>query len=391
MNPCILKKRRPSAFRIFWFRLTGRIPYRPPQTALSKEKSLSFQDIVNNYKAYRKEKRIYLAQRKFQKLQEKARRQKERRSNMENPIYQLLFSHEQIRKVAVDRNGNVIYTANIANSIIHILNSLVSFLVAYLMVYLLYQLIVLITASFYDIDSILYYHKLVFNDHSNLWDPLNIIFITISGPLNSLFLGFLFYNYFYFRAKSYPRLRLFFLWSGLLFFAHFFAAFISGIATNKGFGYVPLWLFWNEFTKFFFAFVALVAMVLVGYYSASRFQSTTNNLYRIQKQNRALFYLHQVFIPYLLGFLIIYLVKIPNNFAYDTLILTFSAAIFGAVFFNINAKAPPYFVLQSNVASINWILLLLAILSLYSYRVYLEEGLHFVIKFSMSITPAGGI
>jgi hypothetical protein len=384
-----LRKRRPSALKRFWYRLSGRKPYAPPKPK-SSSKRLSWSDMVRNYHLYRKDKRKYLAQKKFLKQQEKARRQKDRKNNTDNPFYQLLFSNEITKKVAVDKDGNIVYTASIANSFTHVINSLASFLVAYLLVYLVYQLVVLITASFYDIDAILYYYELVFNAHSELWDPLNIIIITISGPINSLFLGFLFFNYFYKKAKSYPRLQLFFLWVGLLAFAHFFAAFISGIITNKGFGYVPLWLFWNAFTKFFFAFIALLSLILIGYFSASKFQTTSNNIYRIQKQNRAIFYLHQVILPYLIGFLIIYLVKMPNNFSYDTLILSFSAFIFGAVFFNIEAKAPPFSVSKNKPANINWVLILLAIMSLYSFRVYLAEGLHFIIKFSMSITPVGG-
>ncbi len=383
-------RRRPSAIKRFWYRLTGRNPYMPVSKKSSGSK-LTFQDIVKNYQSYRQDKRKYLAQKKFFKLKQKERKQKERRSNQENPFYQLFFSKQKSKKVVIDQEGNILYTTSVFNSIIHIINSLVSFLVAYLLVYLLYQLVVLITASFYDIDSILYYYKLVFNNHSKLWDRLNIIFITLSGPANSLFLGFLFYNYLYFKAKSYPRLQLFYLWVGLLSFAHFFAAFIAGVITNKGFGYVPLWLFWNDFTKFFFVFIALITLVMIGYFSASRFQTTSNNTYRIQKQNRALFYLHQVFIPYVIGFAVIYIIKLPNNFNYDTLILAFSSLMFGAVFFHMDAKPHPFFKHHNSPASLNWVLILLAVVTLYSYRIYLEEGLHFIIKFSMSIIPAGGV
>ena len=383
-------RRRPSALKKIWCRLSGRNPYAPIQTKTSGAR-LTLSDIINNYKQYRKEKRKYLAQKKFFKQKDKERRKKERSNNVENPFYQLFFSNESKKKVAVDQDGNILYTPSVLNSIIHIVNSLASFLVAYLLVYLIYQLVVLITASFYDIDSILYYYKLDFNDHSKLWDRLNIIFITLSGPVNSLFLGFLFYNYFYFKAKSYPRLQLFFIWVGLLSFAHFFSAFISGVITNKGFGYVPLWLFWNDFTKFFFVFISLIALVIIGYYSASRFLTTANNMFRIQKHNRALFYLHQVFIPFIIGSLLIYIIKLPNNFAYDTYILAFSSFMFGAVFFHIGAKPYPYSKTHSLPASFNLVLILLAAVALYSFRVYLEEGLHFIIKFSLSITPAGGI
>ncbi len=323
-------------------------------------------------------------------MQEKARREKERRSDVTNPFYQLLFSNEISKRVAVDKDGVVVYQPSIGNSVIHIFNSLVSFLTAYILVWFLYQLVVLITASFYEIDSILFYYKLDFNDHSKLWDILNIIIITISGPINSLIMGFVFYNYLFIKAKSYPRLQLFYLWSGLLFFGHFFAAFIAGVITNKGFGFVPLWLYWSDFTKFFFALISLVVLGLIGYYSASRFLSTTNNSFRIQRSNRALFYFTQALLPFLLGFLIISLLKIPNNFAYDSLILTFSVIMVVAVFFNINAPALPQLQNRKYGNTLNWVLVLLTGLILYSYRFYLEEGLHFVIRLSVHITRAGG-
>jgi len=367
----------------------GRNPYAPPKPKTHK-KPLRWKDVVRNYQAYRKEKRLYNARMRMLKMKQKQHRREERRNNTDNPLYQILFSNEIRKKVAVNQDGVVVYQPSFRNSIIHILNSLASFLTAYLLIYMLYQLVVLITASFYGIDSILFYYKLDFNDHSSLWDILNIIIITLSGPANSLFLGFFFYNYLFFKAKSYPRLQLFFLWSGLLAFAHFFSAFISGVITMKGFGYVPLWLFWNDFTKFFFAFIALVSMVLIGYYSASRFLTTTNNIHRIHKNNRALFYLHQVIIPYLLGFLIIFLVKIPNNQAYDTLILVFSVFMFGSVFFHINALVPLFVTQRNGIAMLNWALILLAALMVYSWRVFLEDGLHFVIKLIVSITRAGG-
>jgi len=351
---------------------------------------LTFSDIVKNYKSYRRDKRVYNARRAFFKQKEKERRKKARASDTDNPFYQILFSNVWKRKALVNKDGEIMYTPSIANAIIHIINSLASLLVAYLFIYLSYQMAVLITASFYDIDAILYYYELQFNNHSELWDSLNIIVITLSGPIFSLFLGFLFYNYLFFKAKSYPRLQLFYLWTGLLAFAHFFAAFIAGVITTKGFGYVPLWLFWSDFAKLFFVFIALISLVLLGYYSASRFLATSNNIYRVQRSNRAMFYLHQVFIPFLLGFAAITILKMPNNISYETLILTFSTFLFGAVFFHINAERLPFSRPHNKAASFNWQLIIMAGLFMYAFRHYLEEGLHFVIKFSLSITPVGG-
>jgi len=84
-------RRRPSAIKRSWYRLTGRNPYAPKQEKTSGEK-LTFQDIRNNYKAYRKDRRVYLAQKKFFKQKEKERRQKERRNNHDNPFHQILLA-----------------------------------------------------------------------------------------------------------------------------------------------------------------------------------------------------------------------------------------------------------------------------------------------------------
>ncbi len=379
-----MNKRKPSALKRLWYRLTGRNPYAPK----SKGK-LTLSDMISNYKSFRKDKRKYNAHQQFLKKQRKDKRNKERKESSDNPLHQLFFSNERTKRVMVNKDGVILYESSIFNSFLHIVNSMSSFLLAYVIVYLFYQLSVLFTASLYEIDSILYYYKLDFNDHSELWGAFNIIIITLSGPMNSLIMGFVFYNYLYFKAKDYPRLQLFFLWTALLFFAHFFAAFIAGIITHKGFGYVPLWLFWSEFAKIFGAVVALASLLVLGHLSAGRFLATSNHMYRIQKQKRGVFFLVQAVLPMVFGVLFLLVLKWPNNYTYDTLILVFSIFIVGSAFFNTNAKLPYQILNRSNKTYLNWMLILVCVLVLYSFRVYLEDGLHFLIKMSISITPAG--
>jgi hypothetical protein len=349
-------------------------------------KQLSFRDLINNYRLYRADLHKYKAQKKHQKALLKKQLREERKNDTDNPFFQLLFSKERSKKVVMDAEGSILYQPSLLNSFLHILNSTFSFLVAYILISMLYQFAVMFTASFQEIYGTLFYYKLDFNAHSSNWTVLNIIAVTFSGPLISLITGLYFYNYLFFKARNYHSLRLFAYWVGLLGIAFFFAAFISGVITNKGFGFVPLWLFWNDFTKFFFALVALVSLVLIGYFSASRVQATSNNSFRIQKENRALFFLHQTLLPYILGSAIILIIKIPNNFAYDTLILVFGILLSVSVLFNLKAPNYPFF--KSNQrALLNFPLLLLALIILYSWRVYLADGLYVVIQFLIKITP----
>ena len=349
-------------------------------------KQVTFRDLINNYRLYRADLRKYKAQKKYQKVLLKKQLREERKNDTDNPFFQLLFAKERSKKMVVDQEGNVLYQPSVLNSVLHVLNSTFSFLVAYVLIYLLYQFAVMITASFQEIYGTLYYYKLDFNAHSNNWTVLNIIAVTFSGPLISLITGLYFYNYLFFKARNYYSLRLFFYWVGLLGLAYFFAAFISGVITNKGFGFVPLWLFWNDFTKFFFALIALVSLVLIGYYSASRLQATSNNSFRIQKETRALFFLHQSLLPYILGSAIIFLIKVPNNFAYETLVLVFGVLLSGSVLFNLKAQNYPFFKSNSR-ALLNFPLLLFAFVILYVWRVYLADGLYVVIQFLIQITP----
>lgn len=352
----------------------------------TKRKRLSINDMLKNYHLYRADMRKYRAQKKYLKAIQKEQLREERKNELDNPFFQLLFSRERSRKVITDSEGNLLYQPSVLNSVLHILNSTFSFLVAYVIIYMLYQFAVMLAASFEEIYGVLYYYKLDFNDHSSNWTVLNIIAVTFAGPLVSLIAGLYVYNSLFFKAKSFHHLRLFYYWLGILGLAFFFAAFISGVITNKGFGFVPLWLFWNDFTKFFFALIALVSLILIGYYSASRLQATSNNSFRIQKENRALFFAHQSLIPYLLGTTIILLVKMPNNFAYDTLILIFGFVLSLSVMFNLKAPILPMF--KSNFRAIlNFPLLLLALVIVYSWRVYLADGLYVVIQFLIKITP----
>jgi hypothetical protein len=378
MNPY----RKPSSFHALFSRKTRQNTHNDS----GKRKRMRLRQILANYRLYRADMRKYKAQKRYLKAVQRKQERAERKQSLDNPFFQLFYAKERSKKIVVDTEGNVLYVPSYLNSFLHILNSTLSFLVAYLLVYMLYQFAVMFVASFQEIYGVLYYYKLDFNDHSSNWTVLNIIAITLSGPLISLVLGLTFYNHYFFKARNYYSLRLFFYWFGILGFAYFFAAFISGVITNKGFGFVPLWLFWSDFTKFFFALIALVSMVLIGYFSAARLQATSNNSFRIQRESRALFFAHQSVIPYVLGSAIIFLIKIPNNQIYDTLTLVFGFILSVSVLFNL--KAPNYPWIKTNKpAFLNYALFLLCLVLLYSWRVYLADGLHILIKFLIEITP----
>jgi hypothetical protein len=278
-----------------------------------------------------------------------------------------------------------------ANYLKYLVNSLVLYVVAYLLVYILYQFAVLIVASNWKLDSILFYYDLAFNDFSPLWNRRNIIIVTFSGPFLSLILGFLFMRYFARRPKYSKQARLFMLWIGLHGFNFFLGAFASGVSFDEGFGYVPAWLFMNIFWKILFSMVFLFLLGVVGYNSVPRFLETSYSRKRIRPQNKNKFLLFQVALPWIIGSLIIFLVKIPSNMPYDVGIMV--TMLFGVVpiFFNKRAKPTKHFKIEKRGNQFNYLMIAVVVAIILLYRIGLNNGLHFQLYydfiFSLKVVP----
>ena len=273
----------------------------------------------------------------------------------------------------------------------YIFNSTLIFIISYIIVYFIYQLSVILNASLFNIDSILYYFTLDFDDFSPLWTRLNIIFITFSGPFISLVIGLFLFNYL-FKLKRFKSLqKLFILWMSLHAFNHFAGALIFGIVTKDGFGYVVEWLFLGVIMKFILIFIASFILIIIGYQSASKFLSTSNSLDRVRTGVKNTFLFNQAFLPWLLGSLILLIIRIPNNFnyPYETFMFFSFAFIIIPVFFNDMAK--PYRIYKKirRKYSLNIGYIILFLLLLTAFRIGLDNGLHFLITidFSFNIVP----
>ncbi len=273
----------------------------------------------------------------------------------------------------------------------YIFNSTLIFIISYIIVYFIYQLTVILSASLFNIDSILYYFTIDFDDLSPLWSRLNIIFITFSGPFICLVIGLLFFNYL-FKLKRFKSLqKLFILWISLHAFNHFAGALILGIVTTDGFGYVVEWLYLGIVFKFILIFIAFFILIIIGYQSTSKFLSTSNSLERVKVGKRNTFLFNQAFLPWIIGSFLLIIIRIPNNFnyPYETLMFFSIAFIVIPVFFNDVAKPYRIFKKIRRKYSLNIGYIILFLLFLTAFRLGLDNGLHFLITidFSFNVVP----
>ncbi len=278
------------------------------------------------------------------------------------------------------------------NYFYYTINSAALFIIAYLAVYMLYQFAVMITASNWKLDSVLLYYDLAFNDYSPLWSRSNIIIVTLSGPLVCLVTGFLFYRFFSTRKKVKGFVKLFFLWVAMIGLNFFFGAWANGISFDQGFGYVPAWLYLKVFWQILIALIFLFFLGIIGYYSVPKFLDTSKSAYRVRPENKIKFLFYQVLLPYLIGSIIIILVRIPNIMPYDTgNIITM---LFGLVPIVFNRHARPSVSFEKEKkkpTDIRWWFIVIFVFLLLAYRIGLNNGLHFTLlykfSFSIDITP----
>ena len=306
---------------------------------------------------------------------------KYKQSEFVNPEITHIENIEDKDKDKIKSRGNLVYT----------INSTIAFIIAYFLVYMLYEITVLVTASRWRLDSVLFYYDLAFNDYSPLWNRTNIILVTLSGPLICLLLGAILMRVVVPRIKEHKTLKLFVLWAALIGYNFFLGAFASGISFDEGFGYVPAWLFMNTFWKIFLSLIFLFILGLIGYYSAPKFLETSYSLIRIRQQNKIKFLFFQVALPWIIGIIVIFLVKIPNNMNYDTANLATLAFAVIPVLFNRGAKPSKEFKNLKRPSRIRWIFVVLMIVLVLAIRIGLDNGVHvkmyYNFIFSLDVTP----
>ncbi len=256
--------------------------------------------------------------------------------------------------------------------------SSIMFIMAYLFTYFLYQLATAFMAKAYHIPSVIYFFKTDFlvRSYSNLWTRNNVILVSSIGPIVSLVIGFILFRVFHYFRKRPGLTKLFFLWCTLHAFNMFFGAYIAGVITNKGFGLVMLWLFFQLLLNISFTFICIIMLVVIGSIASKHFLQTAYHSSMISESNRTYFLIGQAFVPYIIGNIIIFCISLPDVKPYQAFIL----AIMGFMIIPIIIK-PNYekfkIVKEENPLQMNKKLIIAFVVLLILFRFGLGYGLKF--------------
>lgn len=364
------------------------------QDALRSHSSKQKKSIFSSITLYFKQRDFRREERQAERMKIKIRRQQQKeykRDEAGRSLGQKLFTLTQEEEILKEKQALLHSRQNLLfRNLIITLNSVIVFLVTYVLVYLFYWLTSMLVASWYGLDSTLYFYDLKFNDHSNLWNRFNVLMVTGIPPFFSLFLGIFLYRVLFKKRRFVGLQKLFILWSAFHLFNHFFGAFPSGIVTNEGFGYVAAWMYMNTAFKFMFSLISLFVLSVIGYYSAEYILETSDSLNRIKTKNRLAFILMQIAIPWLIGTAIMLLIRVPENFKYpyETLMLFSSIFLVIPPFFNQKVKPQLNLLRVKKKRNINMGYFAMMVALLLFLRIMLGIGLHFLIEIHISISPA---
>jgi len=200
-------------------------------------------------------------------------------------------------------------------------NSVAVFLLSYVFIYFMTQLVTAVSASTFNIGTIIYYYDIDYLIRGNNWtsDAVSIVFS--SGPLFSLFFSILLFTIYYKVVSETGFLRLFVLWCFCHVVIYFFGNMLVGTILNEGFGYVIMYQFVMDTGKMIITLFAFLCIFLIGLFMTRLFLYSGNIYFNVlNHQNRLKFVFSQFLIPFITGDLIIILLKLPEVRLFEILL-----------------------------------------------------------------------
>ena len=193
------------------------------------------------------------------------------------------------------------------------LHSVATFFLSYLLVYLGNQLISIYVARDFGIGSTLHYNEVVFHVSTSYhWSKNAILSVSAAGPVISLLIALLIMNYGMKRAVFPPFLLFLLFWTGFHCYNAFFGDLIAGSITGSGLGYTLDLFLWPYIGLYItLTIFATLSMVSIGYRHSRLFLRISPSGSWIRRKNRRIYLLFSLILPWIVGTLVISLIKFP--------------------------------------------------------------------------------
>ena len=255
-------------------------------------------------------------------------------------------------------------------------HSLLLFLISYFFIQFMANLSMAITSLLFEYKTVIYYYKIEFLVDYDAWFADSIKTIFSAGPVIAFIiavLSLIIYSLVYLESGI---LKTLLLWSILHGSNKIIGGTLIGNLLGKGFGYVIMYLYYSDTGKLIMSLLMILAATVIGTVSTKYWIMSANSYYKFSKpNNRPLFILSQVFIPYVFGAFLIYLIEQPESLRYDNFVNIFMIfMILPPVMLN-KYYQEFYFENEEKTIKPAYKIIVFSIIFLVLYRVLLDIGL----------------
>ena len=257
-------------------------------------------------------------------------------------------------------------------------NSTALYLLSYLVFFLLSQAITVIAASFFHYPTIVHYYEIYFNISPDAWYHDSVKTIFSSGPLVNFAVGITFLIIYSTRREEQGLFKLFFLWGFLHSVTMLFGALLVGTLFETGVGHVISWMYIMDTGKVLYSTISIFLLFLAGLLTTRQFLISGNTYYNeLNKSNRNSFVIAQVLVPYIIGNLVLILLRQPRFIFYDSFIGFTMIMCILSVLFTSRSYNELYFEEDEKKPAISWLTIIILSGVMLFFRGVLGIGLHF--------------
>lgn len=260
------------------------------------------------------------------------------------------------------------------------INSTIIYVFSFLFVYFVYQFITAFIAAQYHIRVIFYYDQLKFltPDNSSFWSSDSAITIFASGPLVSAFMAFVFIMLYHKYSSDNSIVKLFFLWGALHFINRVIGSFVIGtIFFLYGSNLIADWMFVGFEMRILIVAFSIILLLVIGSYSVIPILTSANSYKLLNENNRGLFVKNQIYIPWLSGSFILFILYLPKIPLHETLINISMFIMLIPVYFKFDKPLFPGIDDEIPEYKLSWRFLFFLSVFLITFRILLGNGIQF--------------
>lgn len=198
------------------------------------------------------------------------------------------------------------------------INSLASFVLTYLIIFYLNQISFVLTSGMYGYPVSIDYASVFFHVEPYQWTHDAVFLIFSSGYILTLIFGLLMLLGFYYILPDALPVKVFFFWFVLHAGNYIFGGLLLGNLMTQGIGHVFNWMYLLDTPRMLISLTGFFGLLVIALMSAYWVAVSANSYFEKYNEKMAPFFITaQVFVPYLIGSLILFFYFYPKNMFHE--------------------------------------------------------------------------